>query len=299
MIRLSYLYVCNTSSDYISKIDITQFKEEHKIELNKNKEDKVGPHDICIYNDKLLSANSYSNSLSIIDINSNKEITNFFIGMYCNGVDVFEDKAYVTCGELNSIIVFNLIKNKIIEKIPCGSSPHSIAVNRDKKLIAVANMHSDSITLLDCNDRSNIINIKVSSYPAKAVFTPMGDKLLVCESCMGIGKSGTLSMIDLKTMDTVWRIKLGNSPVDMYCEENTCYVSNFGDGTVSIVDIYKAKEIKRIKLGGMPRGILKIGENLYIGDNYNNLLIELNLKKETKKAISIGGEPTGMTIFNP
>lgn len=297
MIKLSYLYVCNTSSDYISKVNLAAFKEEFKIPLNQNKLSRVGPHDICGYKDKLLVANSYNNSLSIIDINENKEIENYFIGMHCNGVSVFEDNAYIICGELNSLIVFNLIKKKIIEEIPCESFPHSISIDEEKGIMVIANMQSDSITLACCSDKENIFNIKVASYPTKAIFTPNGRYVLVCESNMGIHENGTLRIIELNSLKTISRVKAGNSPVDIYADDDYCYISNFGDGTISIVDINKHVEIKRIKIGGMPRGIVKGGKNIYIGDNYNNLLVKFNIEKENKKVIPIGGEPTGMTLI--
>ena len=53
----------------------------------------------------------------------------------------------------------------------------------------------------------------------------------------------------------------------------------------------------RSNVGGMPKGIIKLGESIYVGDNYNNLLIKADLIKENKKVISIGGEPTGMTYI--
>ena len=68
-------------------------------------------------------------------------------------------------------------------------------------------------------------------------------------------------------------------------------------GTVSIVEIASLKEVKRIKVGGMPRGIMKSDKYIYVGDNYNNLLLQLDLEVDSKKVISIGGEPTGMTIY--
>jgi YVTN family beta-propeller protein len=295
--RLSYLFVCNTSSDYISKVNLDIFKEESKIPLGLDKNSSVGPHGICVYKDKLLVANSYNNSLSIIDVEEEKEVENYFIGMHCNGVEVFEDNAYVICGELNSIIVFNLIKNKIVEQIPCGSYPHSICIDKTKGLIAVSNMHSDSITLVDCKDRESIRNIKVSTYPTKTIFNEGGQYILVCESNMGVKESGTVSIIEEKSLKLLVRVKVGNSPVDIDCDKNYCYVSNFGDGTVSIVDIIKLKEVKRIKVGGMPRGIMKKDKYIYVGDNYNNLMLQLNIEKHSKKVISIGGEPTGMTIY--
>lgn len=297
MINLSCLYVCNTSSDYISKVNLAMFKEECRIPLSMDKIGRVGPHDICIYYDKLLTANSFSNSLSIIDTNEEREVGSYFIGMHCNGVEVYKDNAYVICGELNSLIVFNLIKNKIVEVIPCGSFPHSISINKDNGLMAISNMHSDSITLISCEDKCISNDIKVSSYPTKAVFTPDGRYLLVCESRMGVCSTGTLSVIDCYTLKLVRRVKVGNSPVDISTDSDNCYVSNFGDGTVSIVDIEGGKEIKRLIIGGMPRGIVKYGKLLYIGDNYNNLLFQLDIQGENKKVISIGSEPTGMTLY--
>jgi YVTN family beta-propeller protein len=295
--RLSYLFVCNTSSDYISKVNLDVFKEDSKIPLGMDKNSSIGPHGICVYKDKLLIANSYSNSLSIIDVEEEKEVENYFIGMHCNGVEVFEDNAYVICGELNSIIVFNLIKNKIIEQIPCESFPHSISIDKNKGLIVVSNMHSDSITLIDCKNRESTTNLKVSIYPTKTMFDESGQYILVCESSMGVKANGTISIIEANSLKLLGRVKVGNSPVDIDCNKNYCYVSNFGDGTISIVDIVRLKEVKRIKIGGMPRGIIKSGKYIYVGDNYNNLLLQLNIEKESKKVISIGGEPTGMTIY--
>lgn len=294
---MSHLFVCNTSSDYISKVNLAMFVEESKIPLGVDKNIKVGPHGMCIYRDKLLIANSYSNSLSVIDMNEEKEIDNYFIGMHCNGVEVFEDNAFVICGELNSIIVFNLIKNKIVEKVPCGSFPHSVNINKSKKHMVISNMHSDNITLMDCRNRESTLNIKVSAYPTKAIFDQSGEFILVCESNMGIKPNGTLSVLEAKSLKLLGRVKLGNSPVDIYSDVNYCYISNFGDGTVSIVDIIGLKEIKRLKVGGMPRGIIKSGKFIYVGDNYNNLLLQINIEKGSKKVISIGGEPTAMTIY--
>jgi YVTN family beta-propeller protein len=293
---MSYLFVCNTSSDCISKVNLAMFREECKIPLGVDKNTKVGPHGVCAYKDKLLVANSYSNSLSIISLEEEKEIEEYFIGMHCNGVEVFEDNAYVVCGELDSIIVFNLTRKKIVEQIPCGSFPHSISLNKNKKYMVVSNMHSDNITLMDCRNKESVLNIKVASYPTKAVFNQSGEYILVCESNMGISSNGTLSVLDAKSLKILGRVRVGNSPVDLYSEGNYCYISNFGDGTISIVDINKLKELKRIKIGGMPRGIIKSGKYIFVGDNYNDLLVQINIEKESKKAISIGGEPTGMTI---
>ncbi|MCB2355973.1 YncE family protein [Clostridium estertheticum] len=290
------LYVCSTSSDCISKVNLDLFIQEEKIYLDKQNLKRIGPHGIYVYENKILTANSYDNSISIVNT-YNYEIESYFIGMHCNDLSVYDNKAYVICGDSDDVIVFDLEKKNIVEAIPCGNSPHSIYICKKKDLIIVANMNSDSITLIDCAQNGNIKEIRVGAYPTKAVITPDGNYILVCESNIGMDNKGCINIISLKNCNVLNKIPVGNSPVDMYFNGEVCYVSNFGDGTVSILDINKYKEIKRIEVGGMPRGILEDEKYLYVGDNYNNLLFRIDKITENKKVISIGTEPTGMTLL--
>ncbi|MBU3100152.1 MULTISPECIES: YncE family protein [Clostridium] len=290
------LYVCSTSSDCISKVNLDLFIEEEKIYLDNQNLKRIGPHGIYVYKNKILTANSYDNSISIVNT-YNYEIESYFIGMHCNDLSVYDNKAYVICGDSDDIIVFDLEKKNIVEAIPCGNSPHSIYICKKKDLIIVANMNSDSITLIECAQNGNTKEIRVGAYPTKAVITPDGNYILVCESNIGMDNKGCINIISLKNCNVLNKIPVGNSPVDMYFNGEFCYVSNFGDGTVSILDINKYKEIKRIEVGGMPRGIIEDEKYLYVGDNYNNLLFRIDKITENKKVISIGTEPTGMTLL--
>ncbi|MGH4118563.1 YncE family protein [Clostridium sp.] len=290
------LYVCNTSSDCISKVNLDLFIEEEKIYLGKDSLKRIGPHGIYIHENKIITANSYDNSISMVNINS-YETESYFIGMHCNDLSVYDNKVYVLCGDSDDIIVFDLAKNHIVEAIPCGNLPHSIYICKKKNIIIVANMNSDSITIIDCAQNGNIKSIRVGAYPTKAVITADGNYILVCESNIGMDSKGSISIISLKNFNVLYKIPVGNSPVDMYFNERFCYVSNFGDGTVSIVDINNYKEIEKIEVGGMPRGIHEDEKYLYVGDNYNNLLIRIDKITENKKAITIGGEPTGMALL--
>ncbi|WP_123054357.1 YncE family protein [Clostridium sp. JN-1] len=294
---MSFLYVCNTSSDCISSININKFKEENRIYLKKHStSDRIGPHGICAYKDKLLVVNNYSNSISILDKVNGIEESSYYIGVHCNDVIVFKDTAYVICGDINSLIVFDLIKKEVISQIPCGNLPHSICINREKKLLLISNIQDDSITLINCANNKSIKNIRVGAYPTKAVFTVDGRYILVCESNIGSDYKGSIAVMSLKNYKIITRIAAGNSPIDMWCDENSCFVSNFGDGSISLIDINYYREDKNIIVGGMPRAITKYGKNVYVGDSYNNLLIKVNIISKQKKHIPIGGEPTGMIL---
>jgi YVTN family beta-propeller protein len=291
---MSYLYICNTSSDTISKVNLEDFIEVSRINLGINNTGRVGPHGICIFKENLLIANNFSNSISILK--DDKEIDSQYVGSHCNDICVFKNNAYIICGESNSIIVFDLINKSIVEQITCECSPHSINFDYKNEKILVSNMESDSLTLIDCHDRENIKHIRVGAYPTKAVFSVNGEYIYVCESNLGGYDRGNISVISSSNYKVLYKIPVGYSPIDMDCDNENCYISNFGEGTISIVNINNYKQIKKINVGGMPRGIKKIGEYLYVGDNYNNQLLRINIESENKKAINIGGEPNGMAL---
>jgi YVTN family beta-propeller protein len=293
---MDYLYICNTASDYVSKVDPGTFAESEKITLS-NKGTKVGPHGICCWKNDLITANSYSNSISRIDLIQGKEKASYYIGRHCNDVDVYKDIAYIICGESNDIVAFDLMSNKIIEGIPCGSLPHSIAIEKDSGLMAVSNMESDSITLIDLGTNEGLKEIKVGPYPTKVIFCGDGKSIFVCESNLGSDNRGTISIVSIESCSVVNRIDVGKAPVDLWCDGLVCYVSNFNEGTVSVVYLEDKEEVKKIYTGGMPRGIVKKGRYLYIGDNYNNLLLKYDVYTDRKKVIPIGGEPTGIILI--
>jgi YVTN family beta-propeller protein len=295
VIEMDYLYICNTASDYVSKVNLGRFVEEDKILLC-NKGVKIGPHGICCWKSDLITANSYSNSISRIDLIQGRVGSSYYIGRHCNDVAVFEDIAYIICGESNDIVAFELKHNKIIEEMPCGSMPHSIDICKSNGLIAIANMESDSITLIDSRNRDLMKEIKVGNYPAKAIFSRDGKDIFVCESNLGSDLGGTISIVSTETLSVTTRIEVGKAPVDIWCDGTVCYVSNFNEGTVSVIYLEDREEVKRIELGGMPRGIVKKGRYLYVGDNYSNLLTKYDIYRDTKRVITVGGEPTGMTL---
>lgn len=270
------------------------FTEEGKIELSMDSVERIGPHGICTYKDKLLVVNNYSNDISIIEQDKVKK--SYYVGVHCNDVGVINNKAYVLCGDINSIIVFDLIKKDILEQIPCGEMPHSIDINTKNKMLLVTNMNDDTISFIECNGSHIIRNLRVGAYPTKAVFSMNGEFVFVCESNLGAYSKGSISVFSTRNFKLINRLSVGYSPVDLLCDNEFCYVTNFGDGSISIFNINTYKYIKNINIGGMPRGIKKLDKYLYLGDNYNNLLIKVDITNENKKAICVGGEPTGMAL---
>lgn len=288
------IMVCNTASDNVSIISLEN-DSVHNIPLSL-KEGLKGPHGIDIYKDKILTANNYNSSISVIDLVEKMEIESCFIGAHPNDVKTYGNKVYILCGEINSLVVFDMEEKNIFFQINTGENPHSIAI--DKNGIGyLCCLQGNSLEVLDCNNNSILKKILGFNYPIKAVISKDLENLFVIESCLGEEKEGFINILSKKDFSSLLKIKVGKSPVDIWEEDNRLYVSNFEDGTISIINLKLGKEVKRIYLGGMPRGIIKHKENIFVGDYINERILKIDLENKKIKTIAVGKEPNAMILL--
>lgn len=288
--------VCNSGSDDVSVIDLNNLRECSRINL-RIQMDRIGPHGVCRYKDNIITANTFSNTISIINFERREIYKSFFIGMHCNDLKIFNGRAYVVCGDSNSIVKYNIENESAEEIIPCGDMPHSIDFNTKNSMFVTADMDDSTITIFKDDDYGYIKRVRVGEYPTKALFTEDGENIIVCESNIGTDSNGTLSVIPLNNTEKRFSIEVGKWPVDVFYNDGFCFVSNLGDGSISIVRLDKIEELKKIYIGGMPRGILKRNEMIYVDDSCNNSLICIDMNFNKTKIIPVGDEPTGIIFI--
>ncbi|MBB6621873.1 YncE family protein [Clostridium gasigenes] len=288
------LFVCNTGSDSISKINIKDFSVENLV--LKIGEKPIGPQGICLNENLMYTANNYNNSISIIEKETLIEIDNFYIGPYPNDLVYYHNRLYIACGDANAIIVYDLIEKKIVFKLPTGLWPHNIELAKSKGLILVSNLQGNNVSIIDANINKEIANIKTLEYPTQIRISKDENKFYVCESYIGDIKCGYIEVFSLEDFKSLKRIKVGKSPMDIWDDGKLLYISNFNDGSISVVDVSLGMEIDNIIVGGMPKGILKYGNNLLIGDYLRSKVIVLNLDNKLTKAIAVGVEPNAMAL---
>src|ERR1035438_9887059 len=173
VIHGKYAYVSNeggrpaTSEDFTNDSDGTPIVADRKdafgitgtvsvVDLAAGKEVKalkVGLHPagMTISGSDLYVANAYSDSLSVIDLNTDKVVRTIDLsvpiaggvfGAGPNGVAVTDDgRAYVTLGQANAVAVINLQgrdAHPVIGYIPTGYFPTSIAYDKAQKHLVVA-----------------------------------------------------------------------------------------------------------------------------------------------------------------
>lgn len=290
------IIVCNTASDSLSIINLEDYSiEKLPLELG---EKPVGPHGICYYDGKVITANNYANTISVVDLKRKENEKSIYVGAHPTDIKMFKDKAYILCGESNILSVIDMVTEKLIFEISVGMYPHSIEIDEERSLAYVVNMEGHSVSVIDCISNKIINTISTPEDPTKILLSKDKKVLYLCESYLGKDRDGCISIISTYDNGLIKRIKVCGSPVDMCEEDGRIYCTNFEEGSFSIVDIEKGREIKKVFIGGMPRGIIKDGDNIFIGDNMNNRIVVVNLKKRLIKTITIGKEPNAMILLD-
>ena len=134
-----------TLSGTVSVVDLEARKQVKSIEVG------LHPAGMTISGSNLYVANAYGDSLSIIDLQSDKvmrtinlsvPIAGGVFGAGPDGVAVTEDgKAYVTLGQANAVAVVNLQgrdANPVIGYIPTAYFPTSITYDKERKQLVIA-----------------------------------------------------------------------------------------------------------------------------------------------------------------
>ena len=291
---MNFIIVCNTGADSLSKVNLRDLTLE-KITFNLG-EKPIGPHGIKAYDDGFITTNSYNDSISFFDKNTFKEKKNAKIGPSPNDLVVYKKKVYTICGESNSLVVYDILEDKTSFEINTGSWPHSIDCDYEKGIAFITNFESNDVTVLNMNNNNIVSRIETVEYPTKVVLSKNKEFIYVCESYLGYDKSGFLDIISTKTLKSVKRIEVGNSPMEVIEEGKNIYVSNFTDGTISIINKSSMIVQRSIYVGGMPKGIVAYENKIYVSDYLKGKIYIIENNK-INKVIAIESEPNAMTLF--
>lgn len=289
------LYVCNVSSNYVSKINLNDYKEE-KIYISRE-EKNLGSHGIDLNKQNLYVATNNDYNFYKIDL-KNFYVSKYNVGMLANDL-MFKDRyMYLICSENNCLIVYDMMEKRLSYEISCGNYPHSMDVCDHNKLICITNMHNNQLTLVDYEQNDFVKNIRTGNLPMKSKFYKNSKYIFVCESNLGHEENGTFSVYDSQTGDKYRSMTLDKSPLDMYFDYNsdTVFVSNYLGNSISVVDLVEFKEIFRIEVDGSPRGLCKVGRFLYIVISDKGELLKYDMYTKEREFIKIGSDPTCICV---
>ena len=163
-------------------------------------------------------------------------------------------RAYVTRQDVSLVHVLDAMAGAVIDSVALdsGSSPAAAALSPNSASLYVANLATDSVSVIATASDAVVDTIQVGDRPRAVAVTPDGATVLV-----GNGGDDTVSLIRAADGVVIDTLTVGDGPagVAVTPDGTRAYVTNGSGGTVSVIDIGSRSVLDPIAVGHSPRGV--------------------------------------------
>ena len=233
---------------------------------------------------KVYVANEYSNTVSVIDTDTDKVVNTISVDVSPYGIDInpLNNRVYVTNRGSNTVSVIDgSIDTKLLD-ISVGKSPVGIAVNPSANWVYVTNLEDGTVSSIDGISNEVKMTLPVGKIPYGIAVNPLSNKIYITDI-----DSNTVSVIDGETKKIAAKIPVGKRPtglaIDVTKKNNRLYVANYDSDSVSVIDTLTNNVIDNItSVGDSPVGIAinPITNKLYVSNIASNTVSVIDTNKQ-------------------
>ncbi|HWZ13646.1 MAG TPA: beta-propeller fold lactonase family protein [Mucilaginibacter sp.] len=242
-------------------------------------------------------ANINLNTISVIDLQTNKVQSTITVGFHPYGLSVSPDgsRMYVTNNGSNTVSVINIVNNSVITTIDVGQNPYGLSESPDGSRLYVTNGNSNTVSVINTATNLVIATIGVGRNPRDVSVSPDGNTLYVANYY-----DGTISVINLIT-HMISTIAVGTSPdaVSVSPDGSRIYVANYFSSNVSVINAVTNAVIATIAVSPNPAGVVVSpdGSHVYVVNTSSNTVSVINTATNTVVAkIPVGQQPFGVSV---
>jgi YVTN family beta-propeller protein len=245
--------------------------------------------------------NSSSNSVTIIDTKTKKEVDTIPVGKSPDAITVTSDgkKAYILDGGLESFIsVIDTQSKKVTATIPIDIQiTYTLAITPDEKYVYVTG--HGTVSIIDIEKEEVVKKLYMGDYNYAVTMTPDGKQAYV-------SSQGNVSVIDIATQEILKTISLGYDclpkDIDFTLDGKRAYVTV--RQAVLVVDMEKEEVIDTIPITGSLFTSYEVvispnGDRIYVAgrNNTSDQVLVINAKTHSIiKTIHVKSTPLGMAI---
>jgi YVTN family beta-propeller protein len=221
---------------------------------------------------KLYVANQFSNTVTVLDGNTNNiestiQVDNF---PYDLEVNPYNNRIYVTNRGSNTVSVIDGSTNQRLSNINVGESPVGISINPSENRIYVTNLgKNSSLSIIDGISNKVTGNVELNGLFYGVSVNPLTKTIYLSNI-----KNHTISVLDEKTKNIVNNISVERIPtgININYKSDLIYVTNYLSNSISVIDGKTNKVNSTIKVGQQPVDIIinPLTNKIYvsnIGDN--------------------------------
>ena len=154
-------------------------------------------------------------------------------------------KGYTSNGRINTVTVFELKTDKVLEQIAVGENPDAIMYDAFSKTIITCNGRSKDLSVIDVATNKVIATIPVGGKPETAVSDNAG-KIFV-----NIEDKNEIVAIDIKAAKVLnhWSIAPGESPTGLEIDRKTKRLFAGCEKQLIVVDATNGKVVTTLPIG--------------------------------------------------
>ncbi len=283
------LIVLNKDSDTVSYIDPETGETTAVVETDFN------PHEVAVSPDgsKSFVTCSLGNALNVID-NDSHEVTERFehdLFDFPHGVAIREsaNELWLVSTYSSQVFIFDIDTVELLETFPTyQDKSHMVTLSPDESRAYFANIGSENVTVVDCEERRIVADPPVGEEPEGIGVDPDTGEILVANQ-----EDGMLSVLDPVSLEESNRALLGETPIRVVLSPDGRYafVPNRESNDVSVIDTEHVRngeqrpwEIARIPVGIWPGGTVfnPDGTRAYVANNKTNDVSVLDVEGFTE-----------------
>ncbi|MFC3958163.1 YncE family protein [Halovivax cerinus] len=271
------LIVLNKDEDTVSFVDAAAGDTIDVVETEFN------PHEVAVSPDgsRAYVTCSLGGSVVAIDTADRTVVDRFEHDLFDfpHGLAVREsaDELWLASTYSSQLFVFDVDTLALLERIPTHQDKsHMVTFSPDEETAYVANIGSDTVTVVDCDTRRVVADPPVGEGPEGIGVDPDTGEVLVANQ-----DDGTLSVLDPDTYEETSEALLGETPIRVMLSPDGRYafVPNRESDSVSVIDTEHVRngerkpwEIARIPVGIWPGGTVFApdGSRAFVANNKTN-----------------------------
>ncbi|WP_424356569.1 hypothetical protein [Methanocella sp. MCL-LM] len=237
--------------------------------------------------------NTNSNTVSVIDLNSNTVSTNITVGTQPIGVATNPGgtRIYVSNSMDHTISVIDPGTNTVIHTISLGwSGPRTIVMNGDGTKLYVACTNSQDVKVIDTTTNQVVTSIGLGTSPRGIAMQPNGQYLYA--ACY---YTNQVKIIRISDNTVVKTLSVGAGPDEIAFNPllNSAYVVNSGANTVSKIGTSSQTVDATITVGSNPSGVTFIpsGSEAYVTYGSNQVAVITTANDQVSRNIVVGNSP--------
>jgi YVTN family beta-propeller protein len=184
-------------------------------------------------------ANSASNTVSVIDIQTTLAVTSIPVGDSPWGVAISPNgsQVYVTNNQGNNVSVIDTASNTVVATIPVQLSPFGVAFTPDGTSAYVVNGSSNNVSVINTASQTVVATVPVQKSPVGVAMALTSNGTFAYVTNSG---SNTVSVILVTSNPMVVdTIQVGSGPrwVAVTPNSSLAYVENAGSNNVSVISV--------------------------------------------------------------